>query len=297
MTKRKRWGNKYKDRRNWKKENAKLIKRGEFYINPAFLDTWIDEIKEMNTGKVGQPYLYPDSQIEFLGILYSRGFDYRSLQGITQALSKKLGNFPIISFSQIRKRIRKLPANFSAKKNSLITGIDGSGIKVGRRGEWIRHKWKIKKGWIKVVILGDTGGNVVDIRIGNEILDERSAGRGMLRKNKKNIKKVIMDGWHDCEDTFDLCTELDIEPVIKVRKNASESGMGTRPDEIRLYKGIGFKKWSKSKGYGMRWPSTEGIFSGTKGMFGESVRSHKKRNMYREVRLKFWAYQKIKNLA
>ncbi len=37
MTKKIRWGPVYEDNRNWKEYNEHLIKRGEFYINPAFL--------------------------------------------------------------------------------------------------------------------------------------------------------------------------------------------------------------------------------------------------------------------
>lgn len=295
--KKKRWGKKHKDNRDWKRENEKYIKRGEFYINPSFLDTWLEEIKTMNTRKVGQPYLYPQSMIEFLAMLQAKGFDLRALQGIMQALSKKLNNFPTISFSQIRRRIINLPISFNAKSNNLIVGLDGSGIKVSNRGEWIRQKWKVRRGWIKIVIMGDTKGNIVDIRVGNEGLDERTAARGMLRKNKKNIKKALMDGLHDCEDTFDLCDKLNIEKGIKIRENASDEGLGARPKEVRLYKEIGYKKWAKKKGYGYRWVATEGIFSAVKGIFNECVKSHKTKNMYHEAKLKFWAYQRLRDIT
>jgi len=297
MVKKKRWGKKYEDKRDWKTTNERLIKRGEFYINPIFLDTWLSEIKEMNNGKVGEPYLYPNSLIEFLGILYSKSFDYRSLEGITRVFSKRFGNFPVISFSQIRRRILALPLEFKAKSNDLVVGIDGTGEKVSNRGEWIRHKWRIRRGWVKVVILGDVDGNIVDIRIGNEDLNERFAGRGMIRKNKKNLKKVLADGLHDCEDTFDFLNELGIEAGIKIRTNASEEGLGPRPREVRLYKEIGYKKWAKKKEYGKRWLATEGIFSAKKRIMGECLNSHKKRNLYKEARLKYWAYQKTKDYA
>ena len=232
--------------------------------------------------------MYPESLIEFLAILYQRGFDYRSLEGIVRGLSKKLGAFPIIAFSQIRRRIRNLNPKFSAKKNNLIVGSDGTGLKVGNRGEWIREKWAVQRGWIKVVILGDTEGNVVDTRIGNEELNENSAGRGMLRKNHKNINKFMGDGLYDAKDNFKLLDQLGIEPVIKIRKNASTKSNGcmARKKQVIPY---------KEKGYGHRWPATEGIFSATKRMFGESVRSHKTRNMYHEAKLKLWAYQKLRD--
>lgn len=297
MPKKKRWGAKYRDNRNWKEYNERLVKRGEFYINPVFLETWQIELITMNGGKVGQPYQYPQSLIEFLAVLKSKGFDYRSLEGIVRALSKRLGPFPVISFSQIRRRILALPLSFKQSTNRLIVGIDGSGIKVSNRGEWMRQKWGVRRGWIKVVILGDISGNILDIRIGNENLDERSAGRGMIRNNQTNIEKVLMDGLHDVKDTFELCGKLNIETGIKIRKNASPKGLHKRAREIRSYQELGYEEWASQKQYGMRWPASEGIFSAVKRMFGESVTSHRKRNMYHEAKLKFWAYQHLKEFS
>jgi hypothetical protein len=273
------------------------VKRGEFYINTIFLDNWIGEVRQMNAGKVGQPYFYPESMIIFLGILHAKNFDFRSLEGVVHALSKRLGNFPIITFSQIRRRIHKLPLAFTAKADNLVTGVDGTGNKVTNRGEWIRQQWHIRRGWIKVVILGDVEGNIIDIRIGNENLDERAAGRGMIRSNKKKLKKVLADGLHDCEDTFNLLNQLGINAGIKIRENACDEGLGARPNEVRLYKEIGYKEWAEEKGYGERWLATEGIFSAVKRIMGECVNAHKKRNAYRESRLKFWAYQQLKDYS
>lgn len=295
MVKKKRWGEKYEDKRDWRAYNQQLVKRGEYYINPRFLETWLDEIKRMNKGKVGQPYLYPTSLIEFLGVLHAKGFDYRSLEGMIGVFSGRFGGFPVISFSQIRRRILKLPLAFKAKSQNLVVGIDGTGEKVSNRGEWMRQKWRIRRGWVKVVILGDVEGNIVDIRIGNENVDERASGRGMLRKNRNNIGKVLADGLHDCEDTFDLCAELGVKAGIKIRENAIEKGLGARPREVRLYKEIGYKEWSKKKEYGKRWLATEGIFSAKKRIMGECLNAHKKRHIYHEARLKYWAYQQVKD--
>lgn len=297
MARKRRWGKKYVDKRDWKTYNNQLIKRGEYYINPRFLETWLDETKELNNGKVGQPYLYPTSLIIFLAMLWAKGFDYRALQGIVHAFSKRLGPFPVICFSQIRRRIRTLKPEFMAKGKHLIVGADGTGIKVSNRGEWIRQKWKVRRGWIKVVILGDTEGNIVDIRIGNEDLDENASARGMLRKNHINIDKFTGDGLYDVRDNFHLLDSLGIKPVIKIRENASMKARGCMPrkEEVILYKKKGYKKWAKEKQYGKRWLATEGIFSASKRIFGEAVRSHKKRNMYHEAKIKFWAYQRVKD--
>lgn len=297
MVKKKRWGKKYKDTRNWKQYNEKLVKRGEFYINLNFLDTWLRELKKMNHRKVGQPFFYPDSMIEFLAVLKSKGFDYRALEGMMSGLSKRLGPFPVISFSQIRRRIIRLPVSFKKRAGKMIVSCDGSGMKAGNRGEWIRQKWKVRRGWIKVVIMGNTDGDIVDIRIGNEKLDERKASRGMIRKQQKNIEKVLLDGLHDCNDTFDLCDKYKIKPGIKIRENANGKGLGARPREVRNYKKKKYKEWAKEKEYGHRWPASEGIFSAVKRMFGEEIMSNKKRNMYHEAKVKFWAYQQLRDYA
>jgi hypothetical protein len=100
--------------------NEHLIKRGEYYINPVFLETWNSEVKKMNAGKVGEPYFYPESMIRFLAVLYSKSFDYRALEGIMRGLSRYFHNFPVISFSQIRRRMRKLLLTFNVKADDLI---------------------------------------------------------------------------------------------------------------------------------------------------------------------------------
>lgn len=297
MAKRKRWGKRYEDNRDWKTYNEVLVKRGEYYINPQFLDTWLEETREANAGKEGRPFLYPESMIEFLAILHAKSFDYRALEGITRALSKRLGPFPVIVFSQIRRRMLRLDPAFQAKADDLVVGIDGSGLKVQNRGEWIREKWNVKRGWVKIVIMGDRKGNIVDVRVGNEDLEERAAGRGMLRKKKKNIRKCLADGLHDCEDSFDLCDDLNIEAGIKVRENASPSGLGPRPRAVQEYQEKGYKKWAEDKEYGFRWPATEGIFSAVKRIFGETLTAHKKRNSYHQAKLKFWAYQQVRDFA
>jgi len=282
--------------RDWKSYNQQLINRGEFYINPKFLDNWINEINEMNKGKIGNPYLYPNSEIEFLAVLHCKGYDYRSLEGIITGLSKRLGNFPIISYTQICRRFNSLDIKFEVNEDNLIVAGDGSGEKSTKRGGWMREKWKVKKGWIKVVILGTPNGKIVDIRIGNEALDERASVRGMIRNNHKKIKKFLGDGLHDCKKTFNLCEKYNIETAIKIRKNAQTRSKGSprRKQEVLFYKSMSHKDWVQKKGYGFRWPASEGIFSADKSIFGEFVSAKKTKNMYHEVKVKFWAYMKLK---
>ena len=85
----KRWGKEFKDTRDWVEYNAKLIKRGEWFFDFSFLESVGEELKEMNKNKVGKPYKYSNSFIEFEAKLQPY-FDYRSIQGICEALQEKI---------------------------------------------------------------------------------------------------------------------------------------------------------------------------------------------------------------
>ena len=285
--------------RDWKEYNQKLIRRGTYYINPKFLESWNKEIKQMNARKVGNPYLYPKSMIEFLAILHCKGNDYRTCEGILTAISENYKfEFPVISYTQICRRVNSLEISFEIDEKNLIVAGDGSGEKSTKRGGWMREKWKVKKGWIKVVILGTPDGKIVDIRVGTEALDERASVRGMIKDNHKKISKIILDGLHDCRKTFDLCEKYKIETAIKIRKNAQTKAKGSprRKKEVIFYQSMEHKQWVKEKEYGLRWPASEGIFSRQKTIFGEYVAAKMKRNMYHEVKLKFWAVNKLNDI-
>jgi len=293
---------KYIDKRDWKKYNEELVMRGYFYINPTFLDTWNDEIIQMNSGKVGQPYLYPDSMVKFLAVL-SPKYNVRALEGIMHALSKKNLNFPVISYSQINRRINDLDLSFPVENNNIvfddIVGCDGTGIKVSNRGEWMRQKWKVRRGWIKVIILGNKRGKIIDVIVGTETASENFAFRKMLKIHHESIGTKLGDGLFDTKANFELCKQLKIEPIFKIRKNASNNANGSmfRKGFVQEYKKLGYKKWRNKKHYGNRWLCTEVIFSAVKRMEGEDVRATKKENMFHEAKMKFWIYNRIKGLA
>ena len=39
--------------------------------------------------------------------------------------------------------------------DNFVIAIDSTGIKVTNRGEWVRHKWKVKRGYLKIHIAVD----------------------------------------------------------------------------------------------------------------------------------------------
>ena len=120
----------------------------------------------------------------------------------------------------------------------------------------------------------------------------------MVRKNHEHIGQFLGDGLHDNQDTFNLCEKYGIPTGIKLRDDCStRTKSPRRKQEVRIYKSMPYKEWSREKQYGQRWPITEGIFSAVTRIFGDSVSATKKRNMYHEAKVKYWAYNLLQGVT
>ena len=299
MTKTERWGKDFKDNRNWIEYNAKLIKRGTWFFDFSFLSKVSEELSFMNKNKVGRPYLYSNSFIEFEAKLQPY-FDYRSIQGICESLAEQIPKFPVNTYSNACRRINNLELKLPKVdlNKPIYVGNDGTGIKVSNRGEWMRQKWQVRRGWIKAVITMDVENKkLLSIEVfekGNSEPDifERHI-KGLIKKGAK-IRKACADGAHDKRKLFNTLEKYKIEQAIKIRSNASTKAKGStsRAREVRNFKKIGYEQWAKEKKYGMRW-ATEGKFSSVKRKFGETVRSINKNNMINEAERKFLLYERM----
>jgi hypothetical protein len=167
-----------------------------------------------------------------------------------RAFSRRLGPFPVISFSQIRRRIVGLGVSFTMRANNLVVGVDGTGLKVSNRGEWIRQKWAVRRGWVKVVLMGTTTGDIVDVIVGPETLNEQHAARDLLKQHMP--KTALLDGLHDVIKTYDQCHKHGTTLVVPARANASTKGFTPRGRAVRAQHRLGHKTWVKHSGYGHR---------------------------------------------
>ena len=146
---------------NWNKYNESLVKRGEVLLDFDVIDNWDNELEEMNKGKEGRKFVYPDSFIKLLG--YMRVYfhlPYRQTEGVVREhASNTLPSIP--DYSNISRRIKtdwKSKFLLMLITNpvyimTILYAIDSTGIKVSNRGEWIRHKWNVKRGYLKIMLL------------------------------------------------------------------------------------------------------------------------------------------------
>ena len=141
MTKNERWGKQFIDKRDHKAYQAELLRRYGIYLDLEWVDSWEDELVEMNAGKLGKPYEYPPSMIIYQSLLVEK-FSTRGAEAIT----RKLEEFKLIpkcnDHATIHRRVQKIDLKFAIPKGIEIhEGTDGSGFKMTNAGEYFQDKY------------------------------------------------------------------------------------------------------------------------------------------------------------
>jgi hypothetical protein len=299
MAKNKRWGKPFKDKRDWKIYNEELIIRGEFFFDFNFLDNWDKELATMNKNKRGHPFEYPNSLFYWLSPMYSF-LDSRKLEEILRKLSKYIKKLKACDHSTIIERLNKLEIKIEldkTKKYDVI--VDSTGNKLTNRGEYIRHKWRVQRGGIKVSIIVDRKTkNLLDVEVAlEETTDPEFAKKHLDNLEEIKIERFYGDGAFYNFEIYDLLKEKCIFPVIKTRKDASTKGLDPMHTAARKVKELGgYKPWRDKYKYGERW-HVEGKISSTKRCFGECARMIQEKNFLNEAKNKFINYERMKNYA
>jgi hypothetical protein len=297
---------------NWPSYNKSLVKRGEILLGFDVINNWDTELKEMNQGKIGEPFHYPNTFLLLLG--HAKAYfhlPYRQTEGIAQGHAR--GKVPSIpDYTTISRRINRLDIkirdttdskNMQFEDEYLVIAIDSTGIKVTNRGQWMREKWNVNnknKGYLKIHIAVDvktkkilsmkvTDEHVHDSKALPELVDNIIKSDGMTTTGK-----LFADGAYEGNDIFRYLSDNGILPCIKVRKNAKvrwKKGNFLRNLSV-LAQRNDLQEWKDSVSYGQRW-IVETVFSCIKRMFGEYVYSVRLKNMIQEMMLKASLYNKI----
>lgn len=299
MVKTERWGNPFEDKRNWKIYHEELIIRGEFYFDFDFLDNWDRELEKINKGKRGHPYEYPNSLFHWLSPMYSF-LDSRKLEGAMRKLSIYIPRLKACDHSTIIARLNQLNLDVEIDKSRSYDAIaDSTGNKLTNRGEYIRHKWKVHRGWIKVSIIVDRKTkNLLDVEVSLEDVGDSELAKKHLDNLKDiNIKRFYGDGAFYNSELYELLKARGILPVIKTRSDACTNGFDAMHTASREVKELGgYKPWRDKYKYGERW-HVEGKISSTKRCFGECAKMIKEENFLKEAKMKFINYERMREYA
>jgi hypothetical protein len=236
------------------------------------------------------------------------GKDYRSIEGELREIMKLAGR-EAVSYSQMFKRCRKLdmigPAvkeldpEWVRRKNTengavpgaapIKAGADSSGFKVTVRGEWMREKRKVRRGWVKLHPLSDLERNLI---LSYGVTTEEEGDPGMLLPLVDDavsrghwIERVFLDGAYDTIDIWNGLRARGIGIVVNIRRNAStrsRKGCTHRARAVRTRSKIGDRMWKIIHNYFFRRKS-ESVFSDLKRVFGETLKAKSFGAMVREI--------------
>lgn len=218
---------------------------------------------------------------------------YRQTQGVVIAhANSKLRNIP--HFSTINRRLNKLEIKFNENVgNDIVIALDSTGIKVANRGEWMRHKWHIRKGYLKIHIAVDIKKKrILSLEVTSEEVHDGKMLKNLVDNASENnkVKRVLADGMYDSNNNFRYLSTKRIKPGIKTRSNSKVKSTNCHARNMSVSRQqTNLKRWKRSVSYGHRWMA-ETVFSSIKRTFGEHVTARKFPHMVKEILLKATLY-------
>lgn len=286
--------------RDWSNYNEALVRRGEINLDSSVIDEWRDELRKANDGKNGEPYHYPESYIRLLAFIrLVFHLPYRQTQGFVTFLSKHVEGLKVPDYSTIDRRVNKLEISLDddtlIRSNAPVSiAVDASGIKVHNSGDWMRHVWKVKRGYLKIHFAVDIKTKqVVSMDVSSEKVHDGKRLKRLVNRAQESVrvKRVLGDGAYDSRANFNFLSNRHIKPVIRVRKGSVPKSMGCHARKLAVIEQQAFKPkaWSRIHRFGYRWRA-EGAFSCIKRIFGEYVTARKFVNMAKEMAMKASIY-------
>ncbi len=117
-----------------------MVRRGEVVLDFDVIDNWNNELDNMNNGKEGASYVYPDSFFQLLG--YTRAYfhpPYRHPEGVARAHAKsKVPSIP--EYSTIQRRINKRDIKINEHLgNDIVIALDSTRITTTNREKCLSH--------------------------------------------------------------------------------------------------------------------------------------------------------------
>ncbi|MDG7045114.1 MAG: transposase [Nitrososphaerota archaeon] len=143
---------------NWKPVNGVV----DVFVSIDLLVDQEKQLERMNDGKNDRPYSYSNAlMLITLAVREYFGLPYRQTEGFARMLGGIWGA-RIPSYIQICRRQKELNVPLGVKYDKPVDiAADSTGIKAFNRGEWIRQKWAVRRGWIKLHITCDIDNHLI----------------------------------------------------------------------------------------------------------------------------------------
>jgi len=284
---------------------------------------FVAELEEMNRGKVGRPYGFPDSLIIWiLRVMALTGLSFRLVSGLSSSIMALFG-FPSPSYSRLQERAALIGegiagetvqqglrqgvfavvacGNVSERVRSV--GIDSTGLNLSSTSLWRKRKWNTGPkdlGWLKLHALSDVdSGEIIAYAVTDDSVGDAPLLRvlvGAASEKGHRFGTVYADGAYSSNDNWIyLCRENGYRFVTSFRSNTrpTKNGCQARGEAARLWCSLPYREWKKVSGYGKRW-KCEGVFSDFKRFLGEVVTNRSKAGMLAQIASKILTFNEYK---
>ena len=198
-----------------------------------FIEQWDDLLAEMNAGKRGRPFQYPEPFVAWMACIHVfLQMPYRQMEGFVRKLTEFIPRLTAADYTTLFRRIQRLDLSLIVAPELLaedvIIAVDSTGFQVTNRGEWMREKWQVRRGWIKVHAMIDVETNQV---LGLEVTDESVQDDRMFVPlldqvpqhcgEEHPVHRVLGDGAYDRNGIFNALEHRGILAGIKTRADAA----------------------------------------------------------------------------
>ena len=285
------------------------------------------DIRSMNDGKVGHPFVYSNALILWIVMLRTvLKISYRLVLGIANVFIKKAG-LPPISLTQLFDRCNSAERNVHSegrflafgtgnvvpKDHKITVALDATGISLKKYGGWLAHKWNMKKttGWVKLHAAVDVDTNeILAFVITDESVGDNSCTGKLMElvmAGGHDVGKLLADAGYDSKENWRKYTEMGMEVCINIKSMQLKKQMPTGNNHIRSHgcmpRGmqmnrileIGRDEGKKEMGYGMRW-KVECTFSDLKRILMDILRAKTRWNCVQETLNMVLAHNTYKNI-
>jgi hypothetical protein len=271
----------------------------DFSSKVSDLEPWLPvfkaELEEMNRGKRGRPYGYPDSFIVWI-VCYMTyyGMSYRDVVGNLSVMLRRW-EISMPSYSRLCERAMEPAYDLAASSgygNRILmirvcnnvsnrvrsVGLDSTGISLSEAGLWREEVWgrEEPRGWLKLHALSDTDTGeiiayaVTEKRIGDTPLLPVLVGMAVNFGHVFNV--LYADGAYSSDGNWKFVSGLGMDFVTSFRSDTrpKNNGCPARGAAARLWCSLPYDEWVVVSGYGTRW-KCECVFSTFKTIFPETV--------------------------
>jgi hypothetical protein len=274
---------------DWPQYNQALKRRGslDVWIAEDVFDGWNDQLKSVNLGKNGHPFVYPASFIELilqLGMVFHQPL--RQTEGFTRSVLKLL-RLPLVvpDYTTLCRRRAKLTVILQRMSKDIIAAIaDSTGLKFYGEGEWKvkKHGAGKHRMWRKLHIDVDTDGEIRVSLLTDNAQTDANAFLKMLGVEPATVGSAYADGAYDQHKIYDALVRLGLSaPDIHIppQKNAKIWQHGNckapphpRDENLRRIRKTSRSGWKQRSGYHVRSLS-ETVMYRYKRTIGERVRA------------------------